>query len=89
MAQMADELDVPIMVGVGAAFDYLAGTKAAAPTALRHVGLEWLFRLAVEPKRLWRRYFVGNSLFVWLLARERLLGSSGTVRERFSARDER
>jgi N-acetylglucosaminyldiphosphoundecaprenol N-acetyl-beta-D-mannosaminyltransferase len=75
MAAVAGELDVPVMIGVGAAFDYLAGEKASAPTFLRHVGLEWLFRLAVEPRRLWRRYLVGNSRFLWLLARERL-GSS-------------
>jgi N-acetylglucosaminyldiphosphoundecaprenol N-acetyl-beta-D-mannosaminyltransferase len=73
MAAMAGELDVPVMIGVGAAFDYLAGTKASAPTFLRHVGLEWLFRLAVEPKRLWRRYLLGNSTFVYLLLREALL----------------
>ena len=63
-----------MMIGVGAAFDYLAGTKPAAPSFLRHVGLEWLFRLAVEPKRLWRRYLIGNSTFLWLLVRERLTG---------------
>lgn len=67
MADVAHRLSVPVMVGVGAAFDYLAGTKAAAPTILRHVGLEWLFRLAVEPSRLWRRYLVGNARFVGLL----------------------
>jgi N-acetylglucosaminyldiphosphoundecaprenol N-acetyl-beta-D-mannosaminyltransferase len=76
MAEMAGILEVPVMIGVGAAFDYLAGTKAAAPTFLRHIGLEWLFRLAVEPGRLWRRYLVGNSTFLWLLARERLAGTS-------------
>ena len=76
MTQMAGELDVPIMIGVGAAFDYLAGSKPHAPTYLRHVGLEWLFRLAVEPRRLWRRYLLGNSTFLWLLARERLVGPS-------------
>ena len=70
MTQMAAELEVPVMVGVGAAFDYLAGTKPSAPSYLRHIGLEWLFRLAVEPRRLWRRYLVGNARFVWLLARE-------------------
>ena len=75
MASMAGELHVPVMVGVGAAFDYLAGTQPAAPPYLRHIGLEWAFRLAVEPRRLWRRYLVTNSTFVWLLARERLFGS--------------
>jgi N-acetylglucosaminyldiphosphoundecaprenol N-acetyl-beta-D-mannosaminyltransferase len=75
MSRMAGQLEVPVMVGVGAVFDYLAGTKPAAPTILRRVGLDWLFRLAVEPRRLWRRYLVGNSSFVWLLARERFAGS--------------
>ena len=73
MQVMSKVLDVPVMVGVGAAFDYLAGTVSAAPDYLRHVGLEWLFRLAVEPKRLWRRYLVGNSTFVYLVLREELL----------------
>jgi N-acetylglucosaminyldiphosphoundecaprenol N-acetyl-beta-D-mannosaminyltransferase len=72
MQAMSDVLDVPVMVGVGAAFDYLAGTVSAAPDYLRHVGLEWLFRLAVEPKRLWRRYLVGNSTFVYLVLRDEL-----------------
>jgi N-acetylglucosaminyldiphosphoundecaprenol N-acetyl-beta-D-mannosaminyltransferase len=72
MAELAERVDVPVMVGVGAAFDYLAGAKAAAPTALRHIGLEWLFRLAVEPRRLARRYIIGNTIFLWLLARDAL-----------------
>jgi N-acetylglucosaminyldiphosphoundecaprenol N-acetyl-beta-D-mannosaminyltransferase len=72
MAEMAGKLDVPVMIGVGAAFDYLAGTKLAAPRLLRHIGLEWLFRLAVEPRRLWRRYAVGNAVFIRLLLRDAL-----------------
>ncbi len=83
MARMAGELSVPVMIGVGAAFDYLAGTKPAAPTLLRHAGFEWLFRLAVEPRRLWRRYLFGNSTFLWLVARERLVGDlTSTCRKR-------
>jgi N-acetylglucosaminyldiphosphoundecaprenol N-acetyl-beta-D-mannosaminyltransferase len=76
MAQTAGTLSVPVMIGVGAAFDYLAGTKPTAPTLLRHIGFEWLFRLAVEPRRLWRRYLVGNATFLLLLAREQLAGLS-------------
>jgi N-acetylglucosaminyldiphosphoundecaprenol N-acetyl-beta-D-mannosaminyltransferase len=53
------------MVGVGAAFDFLAGAKAQAPRWLQDAGLEWLFRLAHEPRRLWRRYLVGNSRFLF------------------------
>ena len=74
MARVAGELSVPVMIGVGAAFDYLAGTKASAPTFLRNAGFEWLFRLAVEPRRLWRRYLLGNSRFVYLLARDSVFG---------------
>ena len=76
MARMAGELSVPVMIGVGAAFDYLAGTKRAAPALIRHAGFEWLFRLAVEPRRLWRRYLIGNTMFLWLLGREWLMGLS-------------
>jgi N-acetylglucosaminyldiphosphoundecaprenol N-acetyl-beta-D-mannosaminyltransferase len=72
MAQMVGRLDVPVMLGVGAGFDFLAGNKPAAPAYLRHIGLEWLFRLTREPRRLWRRYLVGNSVFVYLLARSAL-----------------
>jgi N-acetylglucosaminyldiphosphoundecaprenol N-acetyl-beta-D-mannosaminyltransferase len=79
MASAANELDVPVMIGVGAAFDYLAGTKPAAPAYLRHIGLEWLFRLAVEPRRLWRRYLVGNLRFVQLLVAERRRSSDEGV----------
>jgi len=51
------------MVGVGAAFDFIAGAKAQAPAWLQRAGLEWLFRLACEPRRLWRRYLVHNPRF--------------------------
>jgi len=56
------------MVGVGAAFDYHAGTIRRAPRWMQRCGLEWLFRLAAEPRRLWRRYLTTNSLFVWYAA---------------------
>lgn len=70
MSEVAGTLDVPMMIGIGAGFDFLAGTKKAAPSFSRHIGLEWLFRLLMEPRRLWRRYILGNSLFVVLLLRE-------------------
>lgn len=53
-----------VMVGVGAAFDYHAGTIRRAPVWMRQLGLEWLHRLLSEPRRLWRRYLVTNTLFV-------------------------
>lgn len=64
MARHAGEISVPIMVGVGAAFDFLSGNKRAAPRLMSRMGLEWLFRLASEPRRLWRRYLLGNTLFI-------------------------
>lgn len=51
-------------VAVGAAFDFAAGTKAEAPAWMTRVGLEWLHRLATEPRRLWKRYLVGNAVFL-------------------------
>lgn len=56
------------MLGVGAAFDFLAGTKPQAPAWMQRAGLEWLFRLGTEPRRLWRRYVYNNPRFVALLA---------------------
>ena len=62
-----------VMLGVGAAFDLSAGTVSRAPVWMREHGLEWLHRLASEPRRLWRRYLVTNTLFVLGAARQ-LLG---------------
>lgn len=59
-----------VMVGVGAAFDYHAGTIQRAPLWMQHAGLEWLHRLCSEPRRLWRRYFHTNSRFIWLAAKQ-------------------
>jgi N-acetylglucosaminyldiphosphoundecaprenol N-acetyl-beta-D-mannosaminyltransferase len=55
-----------VTLGVGAAFDFLAGTKPQAPDWMQHRGLEWLFRLIKEPRRLWRRYLVHGPRFVLL-----------------------
>jgi len=57
----------PISLGVGLAFALIAGTKSQAPRWMSDNGLEWLYRLCQEPGRLWKRYLVGNSLFVWYL----------------------
>ena len=58
------------MVGVGAAFDFMAGTKAQAPSWIRDNGFEWLFRLVAEPRRLWKRYLIGNMLFIGFFLKE-------------------
>jgi N-acetylglucosaminyldiphosphoundecaprenol N-acetyl-beta-D-mannosaminyltransferase len=57
-----------VMLGVGAALDFLAGVKPEAPVWMQHAGIEWLFRLATEPRRLWRRYAYHNPRFVAFLA---------------------
>jgi N-acetylglucosaminyldiphosphoundecaprenol N-acetyl-beta-D-mannosaminyltransferase len=59
-----------VMIGVGAAFDYHAGTIPRAPLWMQHNGLEWLHRLASEPRRLWKRYLVSNTLFLWHALRQ-------------------
>jgi N-acetylglucosaminyldiphosphoundecaprenol N-acetyl-beta-D-mannosaminyltransferase len=63
-----------VMLGVGAAFDFLAGSKRQAPRLVQTLGLEWLFRLVNEPRRLWRRYLYRNPRFVALFAAQ-LAGS--------------
>jgi N-acetylglucosaminyldiphosphoundecaprenol N-acetyl-beta-D-mannosaminyltransferase len=65
MAQYRPHLNAPVMIGVGAAFDILSGTKRQAPLWMRQRGLEWLFRLVQEPRRLWRRYLMYNPKFIW------------------------
>ena len=60
-----------VMVGVGAAFDYHAGTIRRAPQWMQDIGLEWLHRLWSEPRRLWKRYLITNTIFVVLAARQR------------------
>lgn len=65
MAENRDRLEVPVLVGVGAAFDFQTGEVRQAPCWMRENGLEWFFRLLVEPRRLWRRYLINGSQFVW------------------------
>lgn len=57
-----------VMLGVGAALDFLAGAKPEAPVWMQRAGIEWLFRVASEPRRLWRRYAYHNPRFMALLA---------------------
>jgi N-acetylglucosaminyldiphosphoundecaprenol N-acetyl-beta-D-mannosaminyltransferase len=64
-----------VMVGVGAAFDFISGTKRQAPKWMRRAGLEWLFRLVTEPRRLWRRYLHQNPRFLALFGAQLLRGS--------------
>jgi N-acetylglucosaminyldiphosphoundecaprenol N-acetyl-beta-D-mannosaminyltransferase len=72
MYQHREKLTVPVVVGVGAAFDLNSGRLTQAPAWMRENGLEWLFRLLVEPRRLWRRYLVRGPVFVWNVGLELL-----------------
>jgi N-acetylglucosaminyldiphosphoundecaprenol N-acetyl-beta-D-mannosaminyltransferase len=72
MAEYCPKLRVPVMVGVGAAFDFHTGRQRQAPVWMRENGLEWCFRLVAEPRRLWRRYLVNGSAFVCNVALELL-----------------
>jgi N-acetylglucosaminyldiphosphoundecaprenol N-acetyl-beta-D-mannosaminyltransferase len=72
MASHVHRLTAPVLLGVGAAFDFHAGVKKQAPRWMQRSGLEWLFRLATEPRRLGPRYLVNNPLFVLLVLRQML-----------------
>jgi len=72
MAAHVGRVEAPVFIGVGAAFDFLAGRKRQAPRWMQRNGLEWLFRLLTEPRRLWRRYLVNNPLFVLLVLAQAL-----------------
>jgi N-acetylglucosaminyldiphosphoundecaprenol N-acetyl-beta-D-mannosaminyltransferase len=67
MAEMIHKLDCKMMIGVGAAFDIHTSRLKDAPTWVKNAGLQWLHRLQQEPARLWKRYLVNNSAFLWHL----------------------
>jgi N-acetylglucosaminyldiphosphoundecaprenol N-acetyl-beta-D-mannosaminyltransferase len=66
------QLNVPVIGSIGAVFDYYAGVTQRAPQWICNLGLEWLYRLPREPKRLWRRTFVSAPVFLWIVLLERL-----------------
>jgi N-acetylglucosaminyldiphosphoundecaprenol N-acetyl-beta-D-mannosaminyltransferase len=65
------DIKVPISVGIGVSFELVANMVQRAPIWMQKWGLEWFFRLLVEPKRLWKRYIVGNPQFIWLVFKQR------------------
>jgi exopolysaccharide biosynthesis WecB/TagA/CpsF family protein len=65
-----ERLNVPVIIGVGGSFDVLAGYIKRAPRWAQAVGMEWLWRLLMEPRKLWKRYLTTNCEFVWLAGRE-------------------
>jgi N-acetylglucosaminyldiphosphoundecaprenol N-acetyl-beta-D-mannosaminyltransferase len=73
MYRQKDRIEVPVMFGVGAAFDMNSGRLKRAPNWMQENGLEWLFRLLTEPRRLWRRYIINGSKFIWAVWVEHLV----------------
>ncbi len=64
MSAHVGRLHAPVLLGVGAAFDFHTGRVRQAPHAIQRAGLEWAFRLVMEPRRLWRRYLYANPRFI-------------------------
>lgn len=65
-----DQLRVPFVMGVGGSFDVIAGFTKRAPVWVQNIGLEWFYRFLQEPGRMWKRYLVTNSKYLWLLSKE-------------------
>jgi N-acetylglucosaminyldiphosphoundecaprenol N-acetyl-beta-D-mannosaminyltransferase len=69
-----EELEIPLMLGVGGLFDIEAGMIKRAPLWIQRIGMEWFYRFIQEPRRMWRRYLIGNFRFILLVLKERLSG---------------
>ena len=80
-------LEVPVIVGVGGSFDVLAGFIKRAPRWVQSLGFEWLWRLLMEPRKLWKRYLTTNSKFIWLAGREIVARRLGSGRAHNAATD--
>ncbi len=87
LSRFRDDLGVPVSVSVGATFDYLAGRLKRPPIWMQRTGLEWTFRLAQEPRRLWRRYLVDNPPFAYHVLRQRFRGASAQLASDFVGRE--
>jgi N-acetylglucosaminyldiphosphoundecaprenol N-acetyl-beta-D-mannosaminyltransferase len=85
MASHVGRVTAPVLVGVGAAFDFHAGVKPQAPRWMQQSGLEWSFRLMTEPRRLWKRYLVNNPQFVWKISQQLLRPAGRAVVRREEA----
>lgn len=66
-----DIIKIPFIMGVGGSFDVISGKVKRAPVWMQNAGLEWLYRVIQEPKRMWKRYLVGNSKFIFLVLKEK------------------
>lgn len=72
LARWSNEMSVPVCHGVGGAFDVIAGKVKRAPPVWQRWGMEWLYRVLQEPRRMWRRYLVTNAIFCWMVVKERI-----------------
>ncbi len=72
MARWTETMNVPVVHGVGGSFDVMAGMVERAPDRWQNLGLEWLYRVKQEPRRLWKRYVITNSLFCWMVFKQYL-----------------
>ncbi len=68
-----DKLNIPFCMGVGGSFDVVAGKTERAPRWMQRIGLEWFYRFIQEPTRMWKRYLIGNSKFIYYIFRENLI----------------
>lgn len=72
LAENLNRLNVPFCMGVGGSFDVLSGKTTRAPLWMQKTGLEWFYRFSQEPKRMWKRYLIGNGLFMYYVLKEKL-----------------
>ena len=72
IATFGKKTDIPIQIAVGSGIDFLSGTYKRAPKIIRNIGLEWLYRLFLEPKKLWKRYLLGIPHFLFLIVKQKL-----------------
>ncbi|MDD2305496.1 MAG: WecB/TagA/CpsF family glycosyltransferase [Prolixibacteraceae bacterium] len=80
-----DKLNAGHVCCIGAVFDFYAGTVGRAPKWLINIGFEWLYRLLREPKRMWRRYLIGNSKFIWQIFKELIYNRNEKKSDSFKA----
>lgn len=76
-ARNSSRLGIPVTMGIGITFEYTAGMVRRAPVWMQRLGLEWFFRLLMEPSRLWRRYLVDDPRFFWLVLKQRMGKGAG------------
>jgi N-acetylglucosaminyldiphosphoundecaprenol N-acetyl-beta-D-mannosaminyltransferase len=67
-----NEYKVPVSIGVGVSFEFVSGMVKRAPLWMQRGGLEWFWRLMMEPKRLWKRYLIDDPIFFWLVFKQKL-----------------